>query len=89
MPEKAEKKGTDNDLREAIKHIARSPEGRRYLAKLINDCRVFDFNPDPGNGFFDGARSVGLRILSDVKSVDEGSAVRIIQRCILGGEHSE
>ena len=69
-----EKKKTKFQIRkeqdkEDLKEILLSPGGRRFLWKLLSECRIYDisFTGEIGwTSFNEGKRQIGLRIIEDI-----------------------
>ena len=54
--------------KEDLKEILLSPGGRRFLWKILSECRIYDisFTGDVWTAFNEGKRQIGLRLIEDI-----------------------
>jgi len=65
----------DNDLR----FILASPQGQRFVWKLLQSCGVFksSFTGSSETFFLEGQRNIGLKLISEVMRVDPESYLKM------------
>jgi hypothetical protein len=71
-------------LREALRWMLGDERGRLYLAELVRESRALE-RVQCGSAetvmFVDGQRSVGFKVLNDVRSIDERDARHFAALC--------
>ena len=76
-------------LRLALRFIAGDPRGQIYLADLVRESgaleRVVAASPDTVM-FLDGQRSIGFKVLNDVRSLENDEAFAALVKGALTGE---
>jgi hypothetical protein len=76
-------------LTEAVRWIAGDARGQLYLADLVRETgaleRVVATDPDTVM-FLDGQRSIGFKVLNDVRSLDEPNSFTALVSGALTGE---
>ena len=76
-------------LAEAVRWIAGDARGRLYLADLVRERgaleRVVAADPDTVM-FLDGQRSIGFKVLNDVRSLDDAKPFNALVTGALTGE---
>ena len=76
-------------LKDAVRWIAGDPRGRRYLADLVREsgalARVVAADPQTVM-FLDGQRSIGFKVLNDVRSLDDSQPFTALVNSALSGE---
>ena len=76
-------------LREAVRWIAGDARGRLYLADLVRESGALDrvIAADPQTVMFlDGQRSIGFKVLNDVRSLDDNTPFIALVSSALTGE---
>ncbi len=58
--------------KEDLKRILDSAGGRRFLWKILSECRIYDisFTGDEWTAFNEGKRQIGLRLIEDIFNAD-------------------
>ena len=76
-------------LTEAVRWIAGDARGRLYLADLVRESgaleRVVATDPDTVM-FLDGQRSIGFKVLNDVRSLEDAKSFTALVHGALTGE---
>ena len=76
-------------LAEAVRWIAGDARGQLYLADLVRESgaleRVVATDPDIVM-FLDGQRSIGFKVLNDVRSLEDGKSFTALVNGALTGE---
>ena len=76
-------------LAEAVRWIAGDARGRLYLADLVRESgaleRVVATDPDTVM-FLDGQRSIGFKVLNDVRSLEDAKSFTALVHGALTGE---
>lgn len=76
-------------LQEALRWITGDARGRHYLADLVRESgalqRVIAADPQTVM-FLDGQRSIGFKVLNDVRSLDDGKPFTALVTGALSGE---
>ncbi|HEY4171334.1 MAG TPA: hypothetical protein VGM96_31370 [Reyranella sp.] len=76
-------------LAEAVRWIAGDARGQRYLADLVRESgaleRVVATDPDTVM-FLDGQRSIGFKVLNDVRSLEDTKSFTALVNGALTGE---
>jgi hypothetical protein len=76
-------------LREALRWIAGDARGRLYLADLVRESGALQrmIAADPQTVMFlDGQRSIGFKVLHDVRSLDDGPLFTALVSSALTGD---
>lgn len=76
----AQKRARQKDIND-VRAILKTPEGRRYLRKLLGKCGIFrsSFTPNSNlTAFNEGKRDIGLEVLIEINEAD-GSAFAQMQ----------
>ena len=76
-------------LKDAVRWIAGDPRGRRYLADLVREsgalARVVAADPQTVM-FLDGQRSLGFKVLNDVRALKDSNSFTALVTGALNGE---
>src|SRR3954467_5372293 len=76
-------------LTEAVRWIAGDLRGRLYLAELVRESgalqRVVAADPQTVM-FLDGQRSIGFKVLNDVRALDDSQPFTALVRSAINGE---
>ena len=76
-------------LTEALRWIAGDARGRRYLADLVREsgalARVVAADPQTVM-FLDGQRSIGFKVLNDVRALEDGGPFNALVSGAINGE---
>jgi hypothetical protein len=84
--EERQKKLTDAQKRvhqkeiDDVRKILKTPEGRRYLWRMLGECGIFfnSFTPNSNQtAFNEGGRNIGLIILSDINEADPSAFAKM------------
>lgn len=61
------KRGRDRELND-VRFLLSLPEGKRFLWRYLGICRLFEtsFRMSAEMAYFEGIRSVGLKLLADI-----------------------
>ena len=76
-------------LKEALRWIAGDVRGRLYLADLVRESGALErvVAADPQTVMFlDGQRSIGFKVLNDVRSLDDNQPFTALVNSALSGE---
>jgi hypothetical protein len=76
-------------LQEAVRWIAGDPRGRLYLADLVRESGALEraIALDPQTVMFlDGQRSMGFKVLNDVRSLDDAKPFTALVASAVTGE---
>ena len=76
-------------LRDAVRWIAGDARGRLYLADLVRESGALErvIAADPQTVMFlDGQRSIGFKVLNDVRSLDDNTPFIALVSSALTGE---
>src|SRR5690349_2731046 len=76
-------------LKDAVRWIAGDARGRLYLADLVRESGALErvVAADPQTVMFlDGQRSIGFKVLNDVRSLDDSQPFTALVNSALSGE---
>lgn len=65
-----------------LKFIMSHPQGIRFLKSFISELRIFDpsFTGGSETFFNEGKRSIGLKLIEEIRSADESKFLEIIKK---------
>jgi hypothetical protein len=68
-----------------LRHISSSPQGRRFLWRLIGECKTFEkiWDASAKIHFNEGRRSIGIQLLAEVMQADPKGYLLMQQEAML------
>jgi hypothetical protein len=72
----------EDQSKDDLKFILSTPQGKRFLYKLLSHCGVYQSSFDNSGSkvyFNEGQRSVGLHVLSEIEKADENGYFNILK----------
>ncbi len=75
------KSAQDDELND-LRVLLNNPNGVRFLARLLKDCRLYETSADNSGSwtyFNEGVRNVGLKLLDKLEKADPDAMLKLVQ----------